>query len=73
MTSPQNCPYRKPTLIMLTLHVGQIAIKFNITTLIVTKLLSSSTLNLRQPLPPGFHIEAEMSDAKFNITPLASG
>ena len=73
MASPQNCSYHKSTLIvMLILYLWQITVKFNITPLIVTKLLPSSTLNLWQSPSSGFHIETEMSDAKFNITPLAS-
>ena len=55
MTSPQNCSYRKPTTVMLTLHLWQT------TVMLLWQLLSS-----------GFHIEAETSDAKFNIIPLAS-
>ena len=73
MESPQNCSYRKSTLVMLTLILWQITVKFNITPLIVIKLLPSSTLNLWQSLLSGFHIKAETSDAKFNITPLAFG
>ena len=71
MAGPQNCSYRKSTLIILILHLWQITVKFNITSLTVIKLLSSSILNLWQSLSSGLHIKAETSDAKFNITPLA--
>jgi len=73
MAGPQNYSYCKLTLVMLTLHLWQITVKFNIAPLMVIKLLPSSTLNLWQSLPSGFHIKAETSDDKFNITPLASG
>jgi len=73
MASPQNCLYRKSTLIvMLTLHLWQITIKFNIIPLTVIKLLPSLILNLWQSLSLGLCIKAETSDANFNITPLAS-
>ena len=72
MTSPQNWSYRKPTTVMLTLYLWQTTVKFNTTPLTVIKFLPSSILNLWQLLSLGFHIEAETSDAKFNITPLAS-
>jgi len=72
MESPQNCSYRKSTLVMLTLILWQITVKFNITPLIVIKLLPSSTLNLWQSLPSGFCIETETSNVKFNTAPIAS-
>ena len=73
MSGPQNYSHRKSTFIMLTLHLWQITVKFYIAPLTVIKLLLSSTLNLWQSLPSGFHIKTETSDAKFNNTPLPFG
>ena len=68
MTSLYGCSYRKQIPTKLIPHLWQITVKFNITLLTVIKLLPSSDSHF----PSDFHIEAEMSDAKFNIIPLAS-
>ena len=39
MIGPQNCSYRKSTLVMLTSHLWQITFKFNATPLTMIKLL----------------------------------